>query len=530
MRDNILVAVLLSVTFVTPVFAWLFYLWYRSHVTQMHQEGQVFNRRNRDRAQANYEPTNGAQNPIFGPYFTPRGWVRPKTRGSSHVLRPPQYVHTRQPVFTGNPNSDQPFQGPNQASSRSPQRPNQQPNPLSKRQQRKQRALQNKQKQQQQNQNEQPSKQNRQNRRKQKFKNQGQNSQKSPNAHSPNPQGAQNEQHHRWGITEGQNYQTSNHGGDGWGNDEGPQDNQHSARQSENNDRWGSNVNYDQGGLRNGGSSSPRRGSLDIHNSPREKSSHWGDQHDDHRHSDGRRDSNEQQQHRHHGWPNSRPASPDQASRSEAAFGGGWGQSDHGRQGTSYPRSNHSIEDHNRYRGRDDDRTKSYKKHKGDRHTSPERNSRTEADTGGGWGQSGSGTRQNSPSRSNHPNEYHSRYSGLGDDDTKSYKKRKGSRYGSPERKSRGRPSPSRDRGNKSRNRSRSNSWEREEAHRSGGSPTWGQDSNVHRDKKKKKERWEIELEENAKRCRSRSPSRERSVTGWDKHSQRSHWKETQKW
>jgi hypothetical protein len=39
---------------------------------------------------------------------------------------------------------------------------------------------------------------------------------------------------HSW-ITEGQNYQTSNHGGDGWGNDEGPQDNQHSARQSENN-------------------------------------------------------------------------------------------------------------------------------------------------------------------------------------------------------------------------------------------------------------------------------------------------------
>ncbi|KAJ6152190.1 hypothetical protein N7497_006509 [Penicillium chrysogenum] len=487
MRDNILVAVLLSVTFVTPVFAWLFYLWYRSHVTQMHQEGQVFNRRNRDRAQANYEPTNGAQNPIFGPYFTPRGWVRPKTRGSSHVLRPPQYVHTRQPVFTGNPNSDQPFQGPNQASSRSPQRPNQQPNPLSKRQQRKQRALQNKQKQQQQNQNEQPSKQNRQNRRKQKFKNQGQNSQKSPNAHSPNPQGAQNEQHHRWGITEGQNYQTSNHSGDGWGNDEGPQDNQHSARQSENNDRWGSNVNYDQGGLRNAHGKRALIGEINMMIT-------------DTAMEDGTVMNNSSIVI----MDGPTVALPPQIKLQEAKQLSGW------------------LGDY--------DRTKSYKKHKGDRHTSPERNSRTEADTGGGWGQSGSGTRQNSPSRSNHPNEYHSRYSGLGDDDTKSYKKRKGSRYGSPERKSRGRPSPSRDRGNKSRNRSRSNSWEREEAHRSGGSPTWGQDSNVHRDKKKKKERWEIELEENAKRCRSRSPSRERSVTGWDKHSQRSHWKETQKW
>ncbi|KAJ5486738.1 hypothetical protein N7530_001038 [Penicillium desertorum] len=462
MQDNILVAVLLSVTFISPAFAWLFYLWYRSHVAQMHQEGQIFNRRNRDRAQANYEPANGAQNPIFGPYFTPRGWVRPKTRALSHVLRPPQYVHTRQPVFTGNPNSDQHFQGPNQVSSRSPQRANQQPNPLSKRQQRKQRALQNKQRQQQQSHNEQLSKQNRQNQRKQKFKNQGQNSQKSHNAHSPNPQGAQNEQYHQWGNAEGQNDQTSNHGGDGWGNDAGPQDNQQCAGQNENNDGWGGNFNDDQGRLRNGGSCSPRLGSRDIHNSPREKSSQWGNQHDDdHRRSDGRRGSNEQQQ-QHHGWSNNRPASPDQASRSEAAFGGSWGQSDHGRQETSYPRSNHSSEGHNRYSGR-------------------------------------------------------------GDDDTKSYKKRKGSRYGSQERKSRGRPSPSRDWGNKSPNRS-------EEAHRSGGSPTRGQDSNVHRGKKKKKERWEIELEENARRGRSRSPSRERSVAAWDNRSQRSNWKETQEW
>ncbi|CAG8892042.1 unnamed protein product [Penicillium egyptiacum] len=522
MQDNILVAVLLAVTFVTPAFAWLFYLWYRSHVAQMHREGQIFNGRNRDRAQANYEPANAAQYPMFGPYFTPRGWVRPKTRGLSHVLRPPQYVHTRQPVFTGNPNSDQHSQGPNQASTHSPQRANQQPNPLSKRQQRKQRALQNKQRQQQQSQNEPPNKQNRQNQRKQKCKNQGQNRQKSPNVHSLNAQGAQDEQYHQWGNTEGQNDHTSNHGGGGgWGNDESPQDNQHSAGQNENDNGWGSNFNNDQGGLKNSGSCSPRRGSRDNHNSPQEKSAQWGNQHhDDHTRSDGRGGSNKQQHH-HNGWSNSRPASPDQVSINEADFGGGWGQSNHGGQETSYPRSNHSNEDHNRYGGWGDDDTKSYKKNKGNRHASPERKSRNEADTGGGWGQSCSGTRRNSTSWSDHPNEDHNRYYGWGDDDTKGYKKRKGSRYASSERKSRGRSSPNRDWGN---------SWGHAEGHRGGSSPTWGQDGNVHREKKKKKERWQIELEENAKRRRSRSPSQERSDAGWDKRSQRSGWKEIQKW
>ncbi|KAJ5163987.1 uncharacterized protein N7500_005817 [Penicillium coprophilum] len=90
MQNNVLIGVLLSIAFVTPVIAWLFYLWYRSHLTRMHHEGQIFDRRNRDRAQANYEPADGTHNPVMGPYFTPRGWVCPKTRGSSHVLRPPQ--------------------------------------------------------------------------------------------------------------------------------------------------------------------------------------------------------------------------------------------------------------------------------------------------------------------------------------------------------------------------------------------------------------------------------------------------------
>jgi hypothetical protein len=90
MQNNVLIGVLLGVAFSIPVFAWLFYFCYRSHLTRMQQEAQVFERRSQDRAQANYEPANGASNYTTGPYFTPRGWVRPKTRGSSHALRPPQ--------------------------------------------------------------------------------------------------------------------------------------------------------------------------------------------------------------------------------------------------------------------------------------------------------------------------------------------------------------------------------------------------------------------------------------------------------
>ncbi|KAK4871000.1 hypothetical protein LT330_000237 [Penicillium expansum] len=518
MQDNILVAVLLTIALVIPFFAWLFYIWHRSHVARMHQEGQIFNRRSRDRAQANYQPADGAHNPIFGPYFTPRGWVRPKTRGLSHDVRPPQYVHPRKPNPARNLNSDQHFEGPNRANTHSPPHTvNQQPNPLSKRQQRKQRALQNKQKQQQereqqQSQNEQRGKKTR-NQRKQKNKNQGQNHQKSPTA-----QGGQDEQHDPWGNTEGQNDRTSNHGGDDWGNDKTPRDNQDNTGQNDNNNDWGNNLNDDQGGQRNSGSGSPRRGSRDNHNSPREKS---------------------------HRWDNSRPESPDRASRNDADFlRGSWGQSDDGAQRDSHSRSNHSNEDRNHHDGWGDDDAKSYhNKSKRKHHTSPDPESRKEADTRSDWGQNNSGIRQNSPRRSIYPDEGRNRHYGRGDDDTKSYqKKKKGNRHASPEQKSRGRSSPNRDwgqndyeeRGDHGRNRSRSNSWKHAENRHGGGSPTSIQDGNVHRDKKKKKkkkkERWQIELEENEKMRQSRGRSRERSDAGWDNRSQVSGWKKAQKW
>lgn len=380
MKDNVLVGVLLAVALVTPAFAWLFYIWHRSHVARMHQEGQIFNRRNQDRAQANYEPANGAQGPIFGPYFTPSGWVRPKTRGLSHDLRPPQYVHPRQPTFTGNPNSDQHFQGPNRVSTHSPPHTaNQQPNPLSKRQQRKQRALQNKQKQQrgreqQKSQNEQRGKQN-QNQHKQKNKKQGQNHQKSPNAHSPKVQEHEDEQYNLWKNTEGQNDQTSNHGGSGWGNEETPQDNQDNTGRNNNNSDWGNNFNNDQGEQRNSASGSPRRGSQENHNSPRERSSRWD---------------------------NSRPAFPDRASGNDVEFlRGGWGQSDNGAQRNSHSRNNHSNEDNNRYDGWGDDTTKSYhKKDKRNHHVSPERKSRGRSSPNRDWGQNNHRERANSRNRS----------------------------------------------------------------------------------------------------------------------------------
>ncbi|KGO73116.1 hypothetical protein PITC_098470 [Penicillium italicum] len=518
MKENVLVAVLLTIGLVTPFFAWLLYIWYRSHVARMHQEGQIFNRRDRDRAQANYQPANGAQTPTFGPYFTPRGWVRPKTRGLSHDVRPPQYVHPRNPNFTSNPNSDQPFQGPNQATTNSPPHAvNRQPNPLSKRQRRKQRALQNKQKQQQereqqQSQNNQRGKQTR-NQRKQRNKNQnqGQNHQKSHASHSPAAHGAQDEQHDSWGNTEAQNDRTSTHGGGGWGNDEVPHDNRDNTGHNDNNKDWGNNFNNNQGGQRNSGSGSLRRGSGDNHNSPREKIPRWN---------------------------NSRPASPDRASGNDAEFlRGNWGQSDDGAKRDSHSRSNHSNEDHNRWG--DDDAKSYHQKSKRNHYKSPDRQSRKNADARSGWGQSDNGTRQNSPQQSIYPDEDRNCQYGWGDNYAKGYyKKSKGNRHGSPERKSRGRSSPNRDwgqsdrneGGNDNRNRSRSNSWRHAEKRRGGGSPTWSQDGNLHRDKKKKKERWQIELEENMKMRHSRSRSRDLSDAGWDNRGQDSGWKETQKW
>lgn len=452
MKENVLVGVLLAIAFVTPAFAWLFYIWHRSHVAQMHQEGQIFGRINRDRTQANYEPANRAQGPRFEPYFTTSGWVRPKTRGLSHDLRPPQYVHPRQPTFTRYPISDHHFQGPNGVNMHSPPHTvNQQLNPLSKRQQKKQRALQNRQRhqqerEQQQSHNEQRGKENR-NQRKQKNKNQGQNHPRSPTAQYPKAQGGQGELDDSWGNTKGQNDRTSNHGGSGWENEESKRDNQDNTDQNDNKN--------DQGEKRNSGSGSPRRDARENHNSPRERGSRWD---------------------------NNRPTSPDRVSGNDADFlRGSWGQSDHGAQ-------------------------------------------------------------RNSPSRSNHSNEDHNRNDAWGDDDTKSYHKgSKRDHHVSPERKSRGRSSPNRDwghneheeRGNSrnSRNNSRSNSWGHAEERRGGGSPTWSQDRNVHRDKKKKKERWEIELEASAnmKRGRSRSRSPERSDAEWDNRRQ-ADWKETQNW
>ncbi|EKV06575.1 hypothetical protein PDIG_69070 [Penicillium digitatum PHI26] len=511
MQGNILVAVLLTIALVVPFFGWLFYIWYRSHMARMHQEGQIFNRRNRDRAQANFEPANGAENPTIGPYFTPRGWVRPKTRGLSHDMRPPQYVHPRKPIYTGNPSSDQHFQGPNQASAHNPPHAvNQQPKPLSKRQKRKQRALQNKQKQQlereqQRSQNEQRGNQNR-NQRKKKNTNPDHSSQKSPTI-----QGGQDEQHDPWGISEGQNDQTSNHGGSGWGNDKTSRENQHNTGQNNNSD-WGNNFNNAQEEQRNTGPGSSRRGSRMNHNSPREKSAQWD---------------------------NSHPASPDIASRNNADFlGGNWGQSDDGEQRDSLSRSNYSNEDHNRRYGWVDDDAKSYhNKIKRNRHASPERRSRKEADNRSRWGQDDSGTRHNSSSWSNHPNEDRNRHYGRKNSDKNSYHKhRKDNRHASPDQNSRSPSSPNRDWGQNghgewgnSYNRSRSNSWVHAEQHHDDGSPTWSQDGRLHRDKKKK-ERWQIELEENEKIRHSRSRSRERSDAGWDKRSQGSDWKETQKW
>ncbi|KAI2725950.1 hypothetical protein CBS147332_2837 [Penicillium roqueforti] len=466
MKDNILVAVFLAIALVTPAFAWLFYVWYRSHLAQLHQEGRIINRRNQDRAQANYEPANGDQNAIFGPYFTPRGWVRPKARRLSHG--PPQYVNPRQP--SGNPNPDQPFQGQTQASTHSPQMANQQPNPLSKRQQRKQRALQNKQRQQQerhqrQGQDEQQSKQNQQSQPKQKYKNQGQNHQKPHSAHSPNAQEGHDEQNHEWGDTEAQNDQTNNHGGGGgWGDDDGTRDNQHNTGQNEDNNDWGNDINNDQGDLVNNGSHSPRR---DNHNSPREKSPQWDNEHyDDHRHNNGTRESNEEQHH-HNGWSNDRPASPHQASRNEADPPGGWGQDDNGAQQNSHPRSNYSNEDRNRH---------------------------------GEWG----------------------------NDDAKIYKKGKDNYRASSERRSRDQSSPNRDWGQND-HKEWDNSRGHEEEYHGGGSSARSQGHNVDRDKKKKKERWVIELEENEKRQR-RSQNRERSDAAWENRSQASGWKEKQEW
>lgn len=87
MKDNILIAVFLVVGLLTPVFGWLFYCWFRSHVTSQHLQGQVFHRRSRDRTQASWHPGNGdTMHSTLGPHFTPHGWVRPKPYGETNAL------------------------------------------------------------------------------------------------------------------------------------------------------------------------------------------------------------------------------------------------------------------------------------------------------------------------------------------------------------------------------------------------------------------------------------------------------------
>lgn len=94
MNDNILVAILLVVGLLTPVFGWLFYCWFRSHLTDQHHEGQVFHRRAQDRTQANWrQAPNNAGSTTLGPHFTERGWVRQKPYGNTRVLPLSQYFH-----------------------------------------------------------------------------------------------------------------------------------------------------------------------------------------------------------------------------------------------------------------------------------------------------------------------------------------------------------------------------------------------------------------------------------------------------
>jgi hypothetical protein len=87
MKDNFLVAILLVVGLLTPVFGWLFYRWTKSHLTDQHQEGQMFRRRSRDRRQAIWRHENGnGDSAMVGPHFTERGWIRPKPYGETRVL------------------------------------------------------------------------------------------------------------------------------------------------------------------------------------------------------------------------------------------------------------------------------------------------------------------------------------------------------------------------------------------------------------------------------------------------------------
>lgn len=87
MKNNVLIAILLAVGLLTPMFGWMFYRWAKSHLTAQHQEGQVFHRRSQDRRQANWRHENGhGPSAEVGPYFTERGWIRPKPYGETHRL------------------------------------------------------------------------------------------------------------------------------------------------------------------------------------------------------------------------------------------------------------------------------------------------------------------------------------------------------------------------------------------------------------------------------------------------------------
>ncbi|CAI7646109.1 unnamed protein product [Penicillium bialowiezense] len=325
MKDNILLAVLLIVGLLTPVFGWLFYCWFRSHVADQHLEGQVFHMRSRDRTQANWRHGNGdTMNTTLGPHFTQRGWVRPKPYGETNVL-PLSHLEERRPARTPNPQT-------------SPRLQHQQPNPLSKRQQRKQRAKQNKQQQQQQQQGK------NQNRQQQKNKNQGNNQnhhqnrnqsqdrsyQRSPREQTYDKQdsgwgagtpdktrnhddqdgdgflnlgalyeNAEDEQQNKFGETgagEGQgggwNNEDDNTGGQnqtGWpdeGNSENRHNNDHSAPD---NGQWGHSNHYgsNQSNHSNSQNRSPRRGSP-------ARSQKWGHE-DSHQQSSWHNNDNDQQ-------------------------------------------------------------------------------------------------------------------------------------------------------------------------------------------------------------------------------------------
>lgn len=232
--------------------------------------------------------------------------------------------------FVGNARN---LQGTSQMNGCNPTTSNQQPNPLSKRQQKKQRALQNKQRHQEQSQNQQWTNTTQQKQKKQKKKNKSTRGQDHQASIKSGWEEGNQVDGNGWNDTEVNNDQRSvKSGGGGWGNEETSENKKHHGNRGQSDDGWAGHLGREdhQNGRAISRNASRTRGGWDCSdNGKRQNSPSWDNNHHEEKPHRGGWGDDDYQQSDHNKGEVDRHGSPERLSRGRSSPNRDWNQTKH---------------------------------------------------------------------------------------------------------------------------------------------------------------------------------------------------------